>query len=384
MNPVSDQLFTFEGISTPIPSHERCSAEDLGLKESWFRDAIFASPELVIGPCRAAGLTDDDWYPWRKEFETEVGPIDVLLLSSQGRLALVETKLASNPELRRKVLAQALDYLAHLPIQFQDSMPELPVDANGMPVADPEDIRESIEEGDVLLIIASDQCDPRVAKLSRSLLADNLVKHWDLALVDLALYRPSGNPGRNFLIVSHLRSLVESEPRQVVKVIVQGESPRATVEVQRITRDETAPGRRKWDEQRFFERLETGTVSPAVRRLALDLRDLASRFRDSVTLEWGTGREGSMVLKRHGQGLIELSGRGFLRFRPRRFERALGTTHADDYRQGLLQLAPRAMAMTYPFVAPEEAAKLAAALFDLIRNVISAAETTQGAADVEP
>jgi hypothetical protein len=42
------------------------------------------------------------------------------------------------------------------------------------------------------------------------------------------------------------------------------------------------------------------------------------------------------------------------------------------------------MAMTYPFVAPEEAAKLAAALFDLIRNVISAAETTQGAADVEP
>ena len=292
MNPVSDQLFTSDGISTPIPSHERCTAEDLGLKESWFRDAIFASPELVIGPCRAAGLTDDDWYPWRKEFETDVGPIDVLLLSSQGRLALVETKLASNPELRRKVLAQALDYLAHLPSEFQDSMPELPMDANGKPVADPDDIRESIAQGDVLLIIASDQCDPRVAKLSRSLLADNLVKHWDLALVDLALYRPSGASRGNCLIVSHLRSLVESEPRQVVRVVVQGESPRTRVEVQRITRDETASGRQKWDEQRFFESLETGTVSPAVRKLAFDLRELASRFRDSVTLEWGTsGRQ---------------------------------------------------------------------------------------------
>ena len=114
MKPVSDQLFVFERAETLRPGYERCLAKDLGLKEAWLRDAIFETPELVIGPCRAAGLTEDDWYPWAREFRVEVGKIDVLLLSSEGRVAVVETKLAGNPELRRRVLAQALDYLAHL------------------------------------------------------------------------------------------------------------------------------------------------------------------------------------------------------------------------------------------------------------------------------
>ena len=72
MKPVSDQIFAFEGTTAPAMTHERCSAQDLGLKESWFRDAIFESPELVIGACRAAGLTDDEWHAWRKEFQTDV------------------------------------------------------------------------------------------------------------------------------------------------------------------------------------------------------------------------------------------------------------------------------------------------------------------------
>lgn len=105
MKPVSDQLFTFKQPDRPRLGYERCSAKELGLDESWLRDAIFDDPDLVVGPCRAAGLTDDEWYPWQREFRVEVGQIDVLLVSSQGRVAIVETKLATNPELRRRVLA---------------------------------------------------------------------------------------------------------------------------------------------------------------------------------------------------------------------------------------------------------------------------------------
>ncbi len=60
MKPVSDQLFIFEKRDKPTPAHKRCSAKDLGLEESWLRDSIFQAPDLVIGPCRAAGLTEDD------------------------------------------------------------------------------------------------------------------------------------------------------------------------------------------------------------------------------------------------------------------------------------------------------------------------------------
>ena len=105
MKPVSDQLFAFEKRDKPRVAYERCSARDLGLEESWLRDSIFHAPELVIGPCRAAGLTEDEWYPWQREYRVAVGQIDVLLLSSQGRVAVVETKLATNPALRRRVLA---------------------------------------------------------------------------------------------------------------------------------------------------------------------------------------------------------------------------------------------------------------------------------------
>jgi hypothetical protein len=149
MKPVSDQLFTFRQYEPPRLGYERCCAR-VDHDESWLRDAIFGNPDLVIGPSRAAGLTDDEWYPWQREFRVEVGQLDVLLLSSEGRLAVVETKLATNPELRRRVLAQALDYLAHLPDRFDDELPQIPQDENGQPVAAQEDILESVAQGDIL------------------------------------------------------------------------------------------------------------------------------------------------------------------------------------------------------------------------------------------
>lgn len=56
-------------------------ARDLGLNESWFRDAIAVCPDLVIAPCKQAGTTDEDWYCWGREVSVEVGSIDVLLIS---------------------------------------------------------------------------------------------------------------------------------------------------------------------------------------------------------------------------------------------------------------------------------------------------------------
>jgi hypothetical protein len=374
MKPVSDQLFMFENRSKPTLTHQRCSAKELGLEEAWLRDAIFAAPDLVIGPCRAAGLTEDEWYPWQREYKVEVGKIDVLLLSSQGRVAVVETKLATNPELRRRVLAQALDYLTHLADSFEDSMPEIPKDENGEPVADRDDIRESVAQGDMLVIIASDQVDPRAAKLSSTLLSDHLVKQWDLALIDLALYRPVDDPPGRYVIIPHVRNLIESEPRQVVRVIVEGETPSARVEIERIIGDEVTSARQKWDEKRFFDNLEAEEAPTPVRELAAKLRDLAYRFPESVKLAWGTGKEGSMVVKRHDGGLIEVYGSGKVKFRPKKFARALGDDAGEEYRRGLEQIVPEAMRMQYPRVPADQAAKAAPALFNLVQQMLERVE----------
>ena len=47
-----------------------------------------------------------------RELPTTAGPVDLLLVNQYGRITIVETKLYKNPEGRREVLAQSLDYAA--------------------------------------------------------------------------------------------------------------------------------------------------------------------------------------------------------------------------------------------------------------------------------
>ena len=371
MKPVSDYLFVFEQREQPFVGYERCLVKDLGFKEAWLRDIIFNEPELVIGPCRAAGLTTDEWYAWRKELKVETGQIDVLLLSSQGKVGIVETKLATNPENRRQVLAQVLDYVGHLANRFAEKMPEIPGGADGQPIADRGDILDALEQGDVLVIIASDEIDSRVTKLSQSLFSRHLTQQWDLALIDIALYRSLGAEDRR-VVVPHLRNVVQSDLRQVIRVVVEGETPKAKVEIERITRDVgNASGREKWDEERFFRRLDAGNISPAVRELASQLRDLAHQFPVYVTLSWGTGKSGSMVVKRNGGGLIEIHGSGEIKFRPDKFAKALGDEEAGKYFRALRAVVPDAMEMTYPRLSPDEADKVAPKLFEILQRTLN-------------
>jgi hypothetical protein len=230
-----------------------------------------------------------------------------------------------------------------------------------------------VAQGDILVVIASDEIDVRVGRLSRSLLSENPTKQWELALVDLAMYR-AADEGRHHIIVPNVRYVVESERRHVVRVIVEGENPKARVEVERVEIDESSRGTRiKWDQQRFFESLAASGVPGSVQQLARDLVKLSGQYPETVDVEWGTGRKGSMVLKRNAGGIIEVHGAGYIRFRPKKFERALGPQVAREYEAGLQHLVPDAMAMTYPKMSAPEAASKAAALLKLVTGALAAA-----------
>jgi hypothetical protein len=54
------------------------------------------------------------FVPICREMPTPRGPIDNLLMTPAGHIALVETKLFRNPQARREVLGQALDYAVSL------------------------------------------------------------------------------------------------------------------------------------------------------------------------------------------------------------------------------------------------------------------------------
>jgi len=81
-------------------------------KEVWLQRVLYTHPEtLPIGEIDAAFLP---LIPLCMEMTTPAGPIDVVYVTPTGRLALLETKLWRNPDARREVIGQILDYAKEL------------------------------------------------------------------------------------------------------------------------------------------------------------------------------------------------------------------------------------------------------------------------------
>jgi len=80
--------------------------------EEVLKDSIIDLPSLVP----LDSVTDEgvEFLILGEEWPAGTGRADVLLLGSDGVLTIVETKLSRNPEARREVVAQVLEYAAYL------------------------------------------------------------------------------------------------------------------------------------------------------------------------------------------------------------------------------------------------------------------------------
>jgi hypothetical protein len=350
---LSSILFTADFSGGPTPTrkcYELQTAAGVGFKEKWLQEAIAKDPEIVLAACRAGGLIDKDekWAFWKREFSVkDVGTIDVLLVSESGRIAIVETKLAYNPEARRTVVAQLLEYAIHLPSVPISELPEIPKSAGGQLFVEQEDLEENIHAP--LLIIAGDQLDPRAVKLGNALLGKHLIHGWDLALVEVAVFQQKSDAGTNeCLLVPHLSGAVAVEERKVVHVVI--DEKRTKVEVEQIAGPVTV-NRQKWDEERFFAEAER--AAPLLREFASKLRHLRDRYKSDVTFDFGTSKGGSVSLKKKGNSILEFNlndgERGFIRFRRDKIAAALGED-ADHYLTTLNNLFPGPMEQAFPLV----------------------------------
>lgn len=80
--------------------------------EKWLQEALFANPQCL--PIKEIDPQIGTLIPICMEIETGAGPADILYITETGHLVLVETKLWRNPEARRVVVAQILDYAKQL------------------------------------------------------------------------------------------------------------------------------------------------------------------------------------------------------------------------------------------------------------------------------
>lgn len=79
-----------------------------GRNEAWLRDFLLRHPGTL--PAADIDPAFSDPLPVCRELRTSAGPIDAVFINSRGALTLVECKLWRNPEARREVVAQILDY----------------------------------------------------------------------------------------------------------------------------------------------------------------------------------------------------------------------------------------------------------------------------------
>jgi hypothetical protein len=82
------------------------------LSELEIQTLILENPELL--PISEIDESYNPVLPVCTELRTNAGPLDILLVTPNGELTIVETKLWRNPEARRVVIAQILDYAKEL------------------------------------------------------------------------------------------------------------------------------------------------------------------------------------------------------------------------------------------------------------------------------
>lgn len=83
-----------------------------GFNEAWLQQRLFENPQSL--PLSEINPAYQQVCPLCMEMRTGTGPIDIVYVTPHGQLVIVETKLWRNPEARRKVVGQILDYAKEL------------------------------------------------------------------------------------------------------------------------------------------------------------------------------------------------------------------------------------------------------------------------------
>jgi Domain of unknown function (DUF4268) len=160
-----------DGTSTKLERTHFTQAGSTHFSERWLQKALFNAPESI--PAREIDPHIGALVPICMELPTGAGIADIIYVTETGQITLVETKLWRNPEARREVVAQILDYAKQLSTwTFEDLDRETAAASRSGPghilkcvtKANPEldvarfidGINSSLKSGDFLLMIIGD------------------------------------------------------------------------------------------------------------------------------------------------------------------------------------------------------------------------------------
>ena len=170
--------------------------------ENWLQNLLHDQPDIL--PIRQIEPGFGVAVPVARELSCGHGYVDNLYVTPTGEIILVEAKLWSNPQARREVVAQALDYVAalmrldyeglelavgnaagnkHKLYSYFNNHPDAVGEADFIDA-----VSNNLKRGRMLVLVVGDGIR-REAEAMASLLQSHAGAHFTFALVELAMWR---------------------------------------------------------------------------------------------------------------------------------------------------------------------------------------------------
>ena len=297
----------------------RIGADGVAYDERWVQQLIHSHPKLLpVGQIEPALASPE---PVCMELPLPSGYVDNLLMTGDGGLVLVEAKLWRNPEARRTVIGQVLDYAKDLSrwtyedlqravgvatkspnVRLYDHVcgPDAPADGEAAFI---DAVSRNLRLGRLLLLIAGDGIQEGAEQLTE-FLQRHVGLHFTLALVELSLWRMPG-AGQVLVQPRILARTVQIE-RAVIRIEDSGTQARVQVE----PAAPVAAPRATLTAEQYYESLAgvEPTLPARLKAFLASLEPLGiyAEYRVMLTLKWRSpeGREFNL-------GVIDARGRLF-------------------------------------------------------------------------
>ncbi len=194
-----------------VQSNDRQRKEPAIFNEKWFQELLFTFPSLL----RASEIEEAFEALQPIATELRVGPnyLDLLFVNPSGCIALVETKLFRNPEAKRQVVAQAIEYACGMAqwtyADFIHAIKQTTKSVKNDPLIEImrdflrddtsfdenrfiQSVTRNLRQGKFLILIVGDEVSREVESMAEYLQSTPHL-HYTLGLVEIALFQQSEN-----------------------------------------------------------------------------------------------------------------------------------------------------------------------------------------------
>jgi len=220
------------------------------------------------------------------EIPTSAGSIDILFSSPSGYLTIVETKLWDNPEARRKVVAQIIDYATELSRWSFDDLSEAVKNSNKQNDEQNEHdilqvmknfegdfdqrnyidaVTRNLQRGNFLLLVVGDGIREGVESISKYLQKTPAL-HFSLALIELNLYRVNAHEDYPLYIQPRTIARTAEIERAVVNINAPS-NMEVDVSLPEDQKETKGKPRKQLTEDLFFNELAKNTDDDTAQKL---------------------------------------------------------------------------------------------------------------------